>query len=160
MPKTTMHEDSFTEGPENDVGAAGNIGRVQPVTIAESPKRLADCHLRLGILRPHQPHLSTSLLPRQWIAPTHLGAQYIISGGWRILAYHQINAVEFPGARSFAPLSHAQGRDLIVASRQPSRRTPTSRGGPTLHRLSARPSRSRYVLPAPAIVASLRVYCT
>jgi len=46
-------------------------------------------------------------------------------------------ALEFPGARSFAPLFHAKGRGLDAASRQPLRRAPTSRAGPTLQRLSA-----------------------
>ena len=45
--------------------------------------------------------------------------------------------MDFPGAQSFAPLSHAKGRGLDAASRQPFRRTPTPRAGPTLQKLSA-----------------------
>ncbi len=35
-----------------------------------------------------------------------------ICGRWRTLPQHQTNAVEFPGAPSFAPLVHAKGGDL------------------------------------------------
>jgi hypothetical protein len=62
-----VNEQGFAPSPEDDVGLAGQFGRVKAVSIAHSMQEPTDRHLRLRILLPHGPHDPAALLGREYV---------------------------------------------------------------------------------------------
>lgn len=67
VPKATVDENDASTLTENDVGASGEIGRMEAVTVAETIEQPADQKFRSGIFPAHGGHRRASLLRRQTI---------------------------------------------------------------------------------------------
>jgi hypothetical protein len=62
MPKTAVYEYGFLPGGEHQVGAAGQLGVMQSVAVAEAVGYLANNHLGFRIFVPNPPHDFTTSL--------------------------------------------------------------------------------------------------
>jgi hypothetical protein len=62
MPETAVDKDHFSEPRKNDVGFAGQVICMQPVSKAHRMNEAADAHFWLSVFAAHARHALTSLL--------------------------------------------------------------------------------------------------
>lgn len=62
VPEVAVDEQGLAPSPEDDVGLAGQFGRMKTVSVTYRMQEPTDRHLRLRVLLPHGPHDAAALL--------------------------------------------------------------------------------------------------